>query len=195
MCAQGTGRCREVPNRGPPRPIGSLEDARYGGGMPHDTSSTQPENDRLVSDRITIDATPDVVFAIVADPRQHARIDGSGSIRGLVTGPDRLAKGETFGVSMKLFGLPYKISNRVVEFEEDRRIAWRHFGAHRWRYELEPTDDGRTEVTETFDFTRYDRFSATALRLAGFPERNRAGIAETLVRLKRAAEHDEKVTR
>ena len=96
---------------------------------------------------------------------------------------------------MKLFGLPYKISNRVVEFEEDRRIAWRHFGAHRWRYELEPTDDGRTVVTETFDFTRYDRFSAAGLRLAGFPERNRAGIAETLVRLKRAAEHDEKVTR
>lgn len=148
-------------------------------------------DDRLVSDSTTIDATPDVVFAVVADPRQHPRIDGSGSVREVITGPDRLAKGETFGVSMKLFGLPYKIRNRVVEFEEDRLIAWRHFGAHRWRYELEPTADGGTRVTETFDYTRYDPMSAALLRAAGFPERNRRGITETLARLKRAAEADQ----
>lgn len=150
-------------------------------------------DDRLVSDSTTIDAAPDVVFAIVADPRQHPRIDGSGSVRGVVTGPERLTKGDTFGVSMKLFGLPYKIRNRVVELEENRLIAWRHFGAHRWRYELEPTADGGTRVTETFDYTRYDPISAAALRAAGFPERNRHGITETLVRLKRAAEADQAV--
>ena len=55
-------------------------------------------------------------------------------------GPDRLSKGATFGVDMKLFGFPYKIRNTVVEFEEDRRVAWRHFGGHRWRYVLEPID-------------------------------------------------------
>ena len=146
-------------------------------------------DDRLVSESTTIDAPPDVVFAIVADPRQHPRIDGSGSVQGIITGPDRLAKGATFGVSMKLFGLPYKIHNKVVELEQDRRIAWRHFGAHRWRYELEPTDAG-THVTETWDCTRYDPASFAALRLLGFPERNRRGIAETLVRLKAAAEAD-----
>ena len=86
-------------------------------------------NDRLVSDSTTIDAPPAVVFAIVADPRQHPRIDGSGSLQGVITGPERLsAKGDTFGMDMKLFGLPYKIRNKVVELEEDRRIAWRHFG-------------------------------------------------------------------
>ena len=150
-------------------------------------------DDRLVSDSTTIDAAPDVVFAIVADPRQHPRIDGSGSVRGVITGPERLTKGDTFGVSMKLFGLPYKIRNRVVELEENRLIAWRHFGAHRWRYELEPTAEGGTRVTETFDYTRYDPISAAALRAAGFPERNRRGITETLVRLKRAAEADQAV--
>jgi uncharacterized protein YndB with AHSA1/START domain len=149
-----------------------------------------PDPTRLVSGRTTIAAPPDVVFAIVADPRQHPRIDGSGSVREVITGPDRLAKGDSFGVSMRLFGLPYRIRNRVVEFEQDRRIAWRHFGLHRWRYELEPAIGGGTVVTETFDYTRNDRLTAAGMRLAGFPERNRAGIAQTLVRLKRAAESD-----
>ena len=148
-------------------------------------------NDRLVSDSTTIDAPPDVVFAIVADPRQHPRIDGSGSLRGVVTGPERLtAKGDTFGMDMKMFGLPYKIRNKVVEFEQDRRIAWRHFGAHRWRYDLRPTDDGGTQVTETWDATRYAAPVFAGLRALGFPAKNQRGITETLVRLKRAAEAD-----
>ena len=45
-----------------------------------------------------------------------------------------------------MFGLPYKITNRVVEFEADRRIAWRDFGGHRWRYGFSPTADGGTVV-------------------------------------------------
>ena len=147
-------------------------------------------DDRLVSESTTIDASPAVVFAIVADPRQHPRIDGSGSVKGIITGPDRLAKGATFGVSMKLFGLPYKIRNKVVEFDADRRIAWRHFGAHRWRYELEPVGDRATRVTETWDATRYSAPVFAALRGLGFPARNQAGITETLVRLKKAAEED-----
>jgi hypothetical protein len=148
-------------------------------------------DDRLVSDGTTIDAPPHVVFGVVADPRQHPRIDGSGSLRGVVTGPERLeALGDSFGMDMKLFGLPYKIRNVVVEFEQDSRIAWRHFGAHRWRYELQPTDDGGTQVTETWDATRYASRAFALLRALGFPARNRAGIAQTLVRLKHAAEAD-----
>jgi uncharacterized protein YndB with AHSA1/START domain len=147
-------------------------------------------DDRLVSGSTTIAAPPNVVFDIVADPRQHRRIDGSGSVRGAVTGPDRLTQGVTFGVSMRLFGVPYRIRNQVVEFEPDRLVAWRHFGSHRWRYQLEPTDGGGTEVTETFDYTRYRPLAAAGIRAAGFPGRNRRGITETLVRLKAAAESD-----
>lgn len=147
--------------------------------------------DRLVSASAVVDAPPGVVFAIVSDPRQHPRIDGSGSVRGRVTGPERLAaKGDRFGVSMRLFGVPYRIHNTVVEIEPDRRIAWRHFGAHRWRYELEPLPDGRTRVTETWDATRYPQAAFRALALAGFPARNRRGIERTLQRLATAAEAD-----
>jgi len=144
-----------------------------------------------VSDRITIQAPPAVVFAILADPRQHSRIDGSGSVGSVISAPDRLtAKGQSFVVRMKLFGVPYVIRNRVVEFEADRLIAWRHFTANRWRYELAPTADGGTTVTETFDRSRADGLTDAVVRWAKFPERNQQGITETLGRLKKAAEED-----
>ena len=149
----------------------------------------QAEHPRVVSDTVEVEAPPSVVFDILADPHQHPRIDGSGSLRGAVTGPDRLTKGARFGTDMRMFGLPYTIRNTVVELEEDRRIAWRHFGGHRWRYVLEPTARG-TRVTESFDYSRYGLVPRLAIELTGFPERNRRGIAGTLVELKRAAEHD-----
>lgn len=145
---------------------------------------------QTVSASTTIAAPPAVVFAILADPRQHARIDGSGSVRGVINGPERLEKGDRFGVDMKLFGLPYKITNIVVEYEPDRRIAWRHFGGHRWRYELEPTTDGGTRVTESFDYSRYTGLSKAFIEVLRFPARNRKGIEATLEKLKAAAEAD-----
>jgi uncharacterized protein YndB with AHSA1/START domain len=152
--------------------------------------STPSPEDRTVSASTFIDAPPELVFAIVADPRRHPDIDGSGSVQRVVTGPDRLrAKGDRFGMAMRLFGVPYTITNKVVEHEPDRRIAWRHLGAHRWRYELEPSGAG-TRVTETWDATRYHPAGFRLLALLGFPERNRHGITETLTRLKARAESD-----
>jgi uncharacterized protein YndB with AHSA1/START domain len=147
--------------------------------------------DQLISESITVDAPPAVVFAILADPRQHNRIDGSGSVGSVISGPERItAKGQTFTVRMKLFRVPYVIMNRVVEYEADRRIAWRHFTANRWRYELEPTAGGGTTVTETFDTTRANKLTDAVVRRAKFYERNREGIVATLERLKKAAEAD-----
>ena len=150
---------------------------------------------QLVSEQLTVAAPPAVVFAILADPRQHNRIDGSGSVGSILAGPERItAKGQTFTVRMKLFGVPYVIRNRVVEFEADRRIAWRHFTANRWRYELTPTAGGGTQVTETFDMSRADAVTTAVVRAAKFPERNREGIAGTLERLRKAAEADARST-
>src|SRR4051812_37671793 len=148
-------------------------------------------DDAQVSGTITVQAPPDVIFAILTDPRQHSRIDGSGSVGNVLRAPDRItAKGQTFVVRMKLFGVPYVIVNRIVEFEPDRLIAWRHFTANRWRYELAPTADGGTTVTETFDMSGADRVTDAVVRWANFPERNREGITATLGRLKQVAEAD-----
>lgn len=144
---------------------------------------------RVVSSSIDVEAPAEVVFAILADPRQHSRIDGSGSVRDTVSGPARLSRGATFGVDMKLAGLSYRISNRVVEFEEGRLIAWRHFGGHRWRYELEPVGTG-TRVTESFDYSMYAAPPRLLIEALGFPTRNRRGIRETLVKLRSVAESD-----
>ena len=134
----------------------------------------------LVSESAVIAADPQQLFDIVADPAQHPVIDGSGTVQASrAGGPERLSLGAKFGMDMKL-GAPYKIENTVVEFEEGRRIAWRHFNGHIWRYTFEPVDGG-TEVTEQWDATQV--WNKLALRLAGFPKRNRAGIQGTLARL------------
>ncbi|HEX3750100.1 MAG TPA: SRPBCC family protein, partial [Streptosporangiaceae bacterium] len=100
-----------------------------------------------------IAAPPERIFALLTDPAMHPLIDGTGSVLGVQDGsPERLTLGSTFGMDMKI-GASYKILNTVVEYDRDRLIAWRHFYGHRWRWQLKPLSDGRTEVTETFDWS------------------------------------------
>jgi len=87
---------------------------------------------------------------------------------------------------MKLV-LGYKILNTVVEFEEGRLIAWRHFYGHRWRYRFEPVDEG-TLVTEQWD-ARPSR-SRLLLVAVGYPKRHRIGMTASLERLAALAESE-----
>ncbi len=124
------------------------------------------------------------VFDLLADPRQHVVLDGSGSVREAdPENPERLSKGARFGMRMHL-AVPYRISNIVVEFEEGRVIAWRHLAGHRWRYTLRPVGDG-TLVREEWDPRRVPHLGPY-YRLMGFPERNRRGMEQTLERLEAA---------
>ncbi|MGK3203850.1 SRPBCC family protein [Amycolatopsis sp. MEPSY49] len=136
---------------------------------------------RQVSRTAIVAAPPEKIFGLLADPAQHPLIDGSGTVRAAQSGgPDRLTLGAKFGMDMKI-GASYKILNTVVEFEEGRLIAWRHFNGHRWRWRLEPLDDGRTQVTETFDWSTA-KFPL-AISLSPFPRKNAEGIEKTLARL------------
>jgi Polyketide cyclase / dehydrase and lipid transport len=136
----------------------------------------------LVSVSKVIPAEPQRLFDVVADPAMHPVIDGSGSVQGQRDDqPDRLSLGARFGMDMKI-GARYPITNTVVEFEEGRRIAWRHFNGHVWRYVFEPVPEG-TRVTEEWDARPAG--NRLLLVLAGFPRRNRAGMRATLDRLAR----------
>lgn len=138
-------------------------------------------NSRQVAVTRIIGAPAGQIFALLADPSQHPLIDGSGTVRAVQPdGPQRLGLGTRFGMSMKI-GAPYKIVNTVVEYEQDRLIAWRHFYGHRWRWQLSPLDGGRTEVTETFDWSTAR--APLLITLSPFPRRNRQGIEKTLDRL------------
>ena len=137
---------------------------------------------RCESDSIVIDADPATIFDVLADPSQHALFDGSGSVKGSLAGPPRLYLGAQFAMRMRI-GAPYLIRNRVVEYDEDRRIAWRHFGRHVWRYELEPAGGGTaTRVTESFDYTQAP--AAWVYEQIGLPARNRNAIQASLQQLK-----------
>jgi hypothetical protein len=136
--------------------------------------------------RIRVDAPAQAVFDVLAAPAQHPAFDGSGTVRTQVSGPERLSLGARFGMGMRI-RLPYRTDNTVVEFEEGRRIAWCHVNRHRWRYELEPIDEGSTLVTETFD-GRTALFPPSLLLINALSN-NQVAVAKTLVRLKDHVEH------
>ena len=108
-----------------------------------------------------IPVPPEVIFELLVDPRRHRDIDGSGTVRDARGEPQRLALGSQFGMSMKI-GVPYAMVSTVIEFEENRRIAWQTRGptaigrlvaGRIWRYEIEPVEGGSL-VRESWDITQ-----------------------------------------
>ena len=137
---------------------------------------------RVVSVERFIPAPTQRLFDVVADPALHPVIDGSGTVNALRPGsPRRLSDGAEFGVAMRI-AVPYRITNKVVEFEEGRLLAWQHMGRARWRYRFDPVDGG-TRVTESWDYSPSPAWIALVYRLLRFPSRNRPGMERTLERL------------
>jgi uncharacterized protein YndB with AHSA1/START domain len=141
-----------------------------------------------VSVQRLIPSPPEPIFDLLADPDRHADIDGGGSVQRARSGSRRLALGDRFGMDMKL-GVAYSMSNTVVEFEENRRIAWQTrggglvgqaVGGRIWRYDLEPVNGG-TLVTETWDISEEVAPSRPFVRgMAGMTRRN---MEATLARI------------
>jgi uncharacterized protein YndB with AHSA1/START domain len=146
--------------------------------------------ERVVSVERVITAPPERIFDLLADPSQHARFDGSGTVQRYRGEAQRLQLGATFSMSMRV-GVPYVIRNTVVEFEEGRLIAWRHFGRHIWRYRLEPVPEaegGGTRVTESFDWS--GALWPQGIELLGYPKRHPAAMEATLEGLAAASEDE-----
>jgi uncharacterized protein YndB with AHSA1/START domain len=137
-----------------------------------------------------IPAPADRIFALLADPSRHPEIDGSGTVREAKDGSQRLALGSTFGMSMKA-GFAYSMVSTVIEFEDDRRIAWqtrpvqslpkRLVGGRIWRYELEPRDNG-TLVRESWDISQ----EKNSWAVRGLRSRTIDAMTKTLERIEHA---------
>jgi uncharacterized protein YndB with AHSA1/START domain len=135
----------------------------------------------------TIPALPEAIFALLADPGRHRDIDGSGTVKVAKDAPQRVKLGDKFGMAMR-WGVPYSTHNVVIEFDDNRRIAWQHSATGAigtvvgpgaiWRYELDPVDGG-TKVHETWDFAAV-RGIKPLLRLARWRNDTRAAMEKTL---------------
>jgi hypothetical protein len=149
----------------------------------------EPLDANLVSDERVIAAPPEAIFDLLADASRHVDLDGSGQLGGVTSeAPERLTLGVTFGMSMHM-GMGYSMVNTVIEFEENRRIAWqsklaglwgRVLGGRIWRYELEPVGGG-TLVRESWDISRDHQ--RLFLRLPKVVAATKANIGRTLDRI------------
>jgi uncharacterized protein YndB with AHSA1/START domain len=148
-----------------------------------------------VSVERVIKAPPVKVFALLADAGKHASFDGSESVNHASQKSVPLSMGSKFGMAMRgrketLF-IPYRTTNTVIEYEEDRRIGWKTtslgglLGGRIWRYELSPADGG-TLVRETWDVSEDKQKSM--ITSGSMPRQTENGIRATLERIAQLVE-------
>ncbi|MER5387518.1 SRPBCC family protein [Saccharopolyspora sp. NPDC002686] len=115
------------------------------------------QSPKVVTSCRVIAASAERIFELIADPARQPRWDGNDNLAEAPEGQRVSAVGEAFTVKLTQGSVR---ENRVVEFEEGRRIAWlpsepgKQPPGHLWRWELEPTADGRTQVCHTYDWSR-----------------------------------------
>lgn len=138
------------------------------------------DESRVVSATAVIDAPAEVVFEQIADPANQPAWDGNDNLRESASGQRVHAVGDVFAMVLTKDGAVR--DNHVVEFEEGQLIAWRPAEpggrppGHLWRWELRSLDDGRTEVTHTYDWSRLSDERRLARARRTTPERLMASI-------------------
>lgn len=100
--------------------------------------------------QLEIEVPAKKVFDFLANPNNHQLMDGSDMLRGKIKGPDRLFLGAKFGMKMRL-GVPYIITNQIIEYQENKSIAWQHLLRNVWRYEIVEITPSKCLVVESWD--------------------------------------------
>ena len=103
--------------------------------------------------QIEIEAPAKKIFDFLSNPNNHLLMDGSDMLRGKIKGSDRLFLGAKFGMKMR-YGIPYFITNQVIEYRENKAIAWQHLLHNVWRYEIVEISSNRCLVIESWDGRR-----------------------------------------
>ncbi|MBY6411302.1 SRPBCC family protein [Rhodococcus sp. BP-252] len=147
---------------------------------------TIDRGDRVVARQVDVNASAEELFAKVANPHRHGELDGSGTVKDTVNGPDRLSRGAKFSVGMKQYGVPYKITSTVTDFVDEstsKVVEWRHPMGHTWRWEFDEKQPGVTTVTESFQYGTAK--APKVLEIFKMPQQNAKGISSTLEKLAR----------
>ena len=141
---------------------------------------------RQVSRSVEVAAPATELYAVAADPRRHTELDGSGTVCDNIKMPVKLVEGSKFSTSMKMWGVPYRITSTVTELRPNKVIEWRHPLGHRWRWEFESLSPTSTRVTETFDYRSAGPIKNTLkyYERMGFAKANAVGIEATLAKLR-----------
>jgi len=160
-------------------------------GRRHDEPVIRQSETQIVVEQ-TVDAGAPELFAVLADPRRHIEIDGSGTLRptsgtSVITGV-----GQVFTMAMTYPSLgEYRTDNLVVEFERDRRLTWATSRTGLppagvwWTWVLTPGPDGRTTVTHIYDWSRV--VDPAVLARVSFPRVSADQLEATVEALARAA--------
>lgn len=121
--------------------------------------------DESVSVTTVIEAPAAVVFAVLADPGNHAAIDGTGWVCEPLDREQLTAAGQIFRMSMYHPNHPdgsYQMANQVRVFDPPSTISWQpgneasdgtvSFPGWTWRYDLAPAGSA-TAVTLSYDWS------------------------------------------
>src|SRR4030088_1283625 len=128
--------------------VGTMSRAEMSSGPASSLIGMETER---VTASTTIEAPPEAVFAVLADPSAHADIDGTGWVHGSLDGVRITLACQVVPMAVSHDNHPdkhYKIANLVEVFDEPRAIAWQpgtespetgelSFGGWIWRYDLE----------------------------------------------------------
>lgn len=138
-----------------------------------------------VSRSVEVNAPAAELFELVANPRRHHEVDGSGTVGDNIEAPAKLVPGARFSTKMKMFGVPYRITSVVTALKPNELIEWRHPVGHHWRWEFTALTPTTTKVTETFDYTDAGAIKERLkyYRRMGFAKSNAKGIEASLTRL------------
>jgi len=83
-------------------------------------------------------------------------------------------------------GIPYVIKNQVIEYQDNKSIAWQHLLHNVWRYELQELDAGTTLVIESWD----GRNARSKWWVSDAGDWVPIAMAKTLVKLKKQMQGD-----
>jgi Polyketide cyclase / dehydrase and lipid transport len=138
-----------------------------------------------VSRSVEVAAPAAELYAIVADPRRHHELDGSGTVRDNIKMPSEVVEGCKFSTSMKMLGVPYRVTSTMTVLKPNEVVEWRHPVGHSWRWEFESLAPALTRVTETFDYRNAGSIKNTLkyYERMGFRKANASGIEATLTKL------------